>query len=228
MTPHQRTLTLTLTLTLTPPLCCRWLPLRQILLPTDRHTGASSLFRELDYRGEAANGLEFRRLFGGRPGVYVPEMLPQLTSRRVLVMEWVDGERLVDVVAAAGGTDVTGQTAAAAAAAGNAASGGGGNGSRPARAAAAAEARRATALALVDVGVRCSLEQMLEEGFYHADPHPGNLLIRARTNELVYLDFGMMGCLAPRTRRGLLRAVLHSEWPWGRWLPGRALAAHVC
>lgn len=29
-------------------------------------------------------------------------------------------------------------------------------------------------LKLVNIGVRCSLEQMLEEGFYHADPHPGD------------------------------------------------------
>ena len=44
-------------------------------------------------------------------------------------------------------------------------------------------------LELVEVGVRCSLEQMLEEGFYHSDPHPGNLL-HTQTGELAYIDFG--------------------------------------
>ena len=44
-------------------------------------------------------------------------------------------------------------------------------------------------LELVEVGVRCSLEQMLEEGFYHSDPHPGNLL-HTQSGELAYIDFG--------------------------------------
>ncbi len=37
------------------------------------------------------------------------------------------------------------------------------------------------------------LKQVFEDGFFHADPHPGNLLIRGK--KIVYLDFGMMGSL---------------------------------
>ena len=48
--------------------------------------------------------------------------------------------------------------------------------------------------------MQCSLEQMLEEGFYHADPHPGNLL-RTVDGKLGYLDFGMMGTLEPKLRK---------------------------
>ena len=58
------------------------------------------------------------------------------------------------------------------------------------------------------VGVRCSLEQMLEQGFYHADPHPGNLL-RTRDGRLAYLDFGMCGSVDRRIRQNLMRATLH-------------------
>lgn len=72
-------------------------------------------------------------------GVYVPEMYFDLTTSKVLVMEWVDGQKL--------------------------------------RTGTAAKEILTTKedLRLVDVGIRCSLEQMLEEGFYHADPHPGPL-----------------------------------------------------
>lgn len=55
---------------------------------------------------------------------------------------------------------------------------------------------------LVEVGVRCSLEQMLEEGFYHSDPHPGNLL-RTTNGELAYIDFGMMGEIPSSIRRSV-------------------------
>lgn len=55
-------------------------------------------------------------------------------------------------------------------------------------------------LELVEVGVRCSLEQMLEEGFYHSDPHPGNLL-HTDDGRLAYIDFGMMGYIEPKIRR---------------------------
>lgn len=61
---------------------------------------------------------------------------------------------------------------------------------------------------LVEVGVQCSLRQLLEHGFFHADPHPGNLLA-TRDGKLAYLDFGMMSEVKPYQRYGLIEAVVH-------------------
>nr|XP_023922712.1 uncharacterized aarF domain-containing protein kinase At1g71810, chloroplastic isoform X2 [Quercus suber] len=109
---------------------------------------ASSLFREMDYIKEANNGLRFRQLYGGLPDVLVPKMFVEHSTRKVLVMEWVE------------------------------------------------------------VGVYCSFNQLLEYGFYHADPHPGNLL-RTYDGKLAYLDFGMMGEFKQELRDGFIEACLH-------------------
>ncbi|MGK7882764.1 MAG: ABC1 kinase family protein [Crocosphaera sp.] len=61
---------------------------------------------------------------------------------------------------------------------------------------------------LVEVGVNCSLRQLLEHGFFHADPHPGNLLAM-KDGRLAYLDFGMMSRIKPYQRYGLIEAVVH-------------------
>ncbi|OLP17686.1 hypothetical protein BST81_15310 [Leptolyngbya sp. 'hensonii'] len=61
---------------------------------------------------------------------------------------------------------------------------------------------------LIDVGVQCSLRQLLEHGFFHADPHPGNLLATPE-GKLAYLDFGMMSEVKPAQRYGLIEAVVH-------------------
>ncbi|MCS5706316.1 AarF/ABC1/UbiB kinase family protein [Synechococcus sp. FGCU-3] len=61
---------------------------------------------------------------------------------------------------------------------------------------------------LVQVGVNCSLQQLLEHGFFHADPHPGNLLALA-DGRLAYLDFGMMSEVSRESRTGLIQAVVH-------------------
>ncbi|KAH9618054.1 hypothetical protein KSS87_019065 [Heliosperma pusillum] len=63
-------------------------------------------------------------------------------------------------------------------------------------------------LYLVEVGVYCSFNQLLEYGFYHADPHPGNLL-RTYDGKLAYLDFGMMGEFKEELRDGFIEACLH-------------------
>ncbi|KAF8660168.1 hypothetical protein HU200_057733 [Digitaria exilis] len=131
-------------------------------LPAVLDEWASSLFREMDYREEARNGLKFRELFGKFRDVSVPEMYLEQTRRRVLVMEWIEGEKL---------SEVRDQY-------------------------------------LVEVGVYCSLSQLLEYGFYHADPHPGNLL-RTVDGKLAYLDFGMMGEFRQELRDGFIEACLH-------------------
>ena len=61
---------------------------------------------------------------------------------------------------------------------------------------------------LIDVGVQCSLRQLLEHGFFHADPHPGNLLATPE-GKLAYIDFGMMSEVKPYQRYGLIEAVVH-------------------
>jgi predicted unusual protein kinase regulating ubiquinone biosynthesis (AarF/ABC1/UbiB family) len=61
---------------------------------------------------------------------------------------------------------------------------------------------------LISVGVQCSLRQLLENGFFHADPHPGNLLATPE-GKLAYLDFGMMSEVTPSQRYGLIEAVVH-------------------
>ncbi|CAI7879343.1 unnamed protein product [Closterium sp. NIES-54] len=123
---------------------------------------ATSLFREMDYEQEAQNGIKFAELFGRIERVVVPRMYPELTTRRVLIMEWIDGQRLAD------SKDVS----------------------------------------LVEVGVYCSLSQLLDYGFYHADPHPGNFLL-TRDQRLAYLDFGMMGSMDRDVREAFIRAAVH-------------------
>ncbi len=61
---------------------------------------------------------------------------------------------------------------------------------------------------MVEIGVSCSLQQLIEHGFFHADPHPGNILAM-NDGRLCYLDFGMMSDITQQSRVGLIRAVVH-------------------
>lgn len=57
------------------------------------------------------------------------------------------------------------------------------------------------------------IAQVLDDGFYHADPHAGNILIAA-PDRIEWIDFGMMGELSPREREqvlGIARAVSRSD-----------------
>jgi len=57
-------------------------------------------------------------------------------------------------------------------------------------------------------GFSCYLAQIFDHGFFHADPHPGNLLV-TRRGELTFLDFGIFGVVRPERQRAYLD-FLHS------------------
>jgi len=67
--------------------------------------------------------------------------------------------------------------------------------------------------ALIRTGVISGLQQLLEFGYFHADPHPGNLFALAgRTGALghvAYVDFGMMDSISDSDRLTLTGAVVH-------------------
>jgi len=58
--------------------------------------------------------------------------------------------------------------------------------------------------AIARIGAEAYLEQLLNHGFFHADPHPGNLAVTGQ-GELIFYDFGMMGQIQSFTREKLLR-----------------------
>jgi predicted unusual protein kinase regulating ubiquinone biosynthesis (AarF/ABC1/UbiB family) len=62
--------------------------------------------------------------------------------------------------------------------------------------------------AIIQIGVTTGLQQLLEHGFFHADPHPGNLFAMA-DGRMAYIDFGMMDQLEETTKESLVDALVH-------------------
>jgi predicted unusual protein kinase regulating ubiquinone biosynthesis (AarF/ABC1/UbiB family) len=126
------------------------------------------LLRELDFRLEAEHAARFRQQFLDDPGIRIPAVVWELTTRRVLCLDYVPGIKINDREALIeAGID-------------------------PA--------------AVAEKGAASYLQQLVRFGFFHADPHPGNLAV-ARDGALIYYDFGMVGSLSQRLRSRLGRMV---------------------
>jgi predicted unusual protein kinase regulating ubiquinone biosynthesis (AarF/ABC1/UbiB family) len=130
----------------------------------------ATILIELDYVQEAQHAAIFRKHFAFWRDVYVPRIYPELSTRRVLVMEYITGLKVTD----------TAQLTAA--------------GHDPKE--------------VVTHLVRTYLKQLLEDGFFHADPHPGNLRVMP-DGRLAFLDFGMVGRLPQALQTALLEAFGH-------------------
>ncbi|MBD0335403.1 MAG: AarF/ABC1/UbiB kinase family protein [Cyanobacteria bacterium Co-bin13] len=61
---------------------------------------------------------------------------------------------------------------------------------------------------LIEIGVTSGLRQLLEFGFFHADPHPGNLFAMP-DGRMAYIDFGMMDQLSQETKETLVDSIVH-------------------
>lgn len=60
---------------------------------------------------------------------------------------------------------------------------------------------------LARLGAQAYLRQLLNNGFFHADPHPGNIAVSPE-GSLIFYDFGMMGQVLPLTRQKLMQTFL--------------------
>jgi len=118
----------------------------------------TSLERELDYGAEASSGVAFLGHLEGKEGIAAPIVYQSLSTRRVLVMEEIDGVTVADH--------------------------------------GAVEAAPPSADVLATRLLQSFLDQVLRDGLYHADPHPGNIFVD-RVGTLWFLDFGAVGRLSP-------------------------------
>ncbi len=136
--------------------------LRPINLPGVIEAMRDGLERELDFRREARALSFFTRRNAYPEEVYAPKIFDELCSRRVLVMEWIDGRRLELI---APGSE---------------------------------EGKR-----LSQAGARSMFHQIMMQGYFHADPHAGNIRV-LEDGKLCFLDWGATGQLTQRMRYGLV------------------------
>jgi ubiquinone biosynthesis protein len=126
----------------------------------------SQVLLELDYRIEAYNAFRLNQNLASIDGVRVPVFYDDLSTERVLTMEYVDGFKITNI--------------------------------------AAIEAAGFDRQKLAQDFLRSTLKQVLIDGFFHGDLHPGNVTVSRHDGTIIYLDLGMMGELELRERLNLV------------------------
>src|SRR5581483_5374034 len=103
------------------------------------------------------------------PRIRIPRVYEEYISRRVLILEWLDGIKINDY--------------------------------------AALDAAEVDRLDAATQAVEAYLFQVFEVGFFHADPHPGNLFIQpgpdGQRPTVAFVDFGMVGTLTRSAKQGM-------------------------
>ena len=120
-----------------------------------------SMSKELDYTAEARSMEQFRKLYESYTTFYIPKPFRELSTARILVIEFVSGCKITDKqqLLAWGLSPET----------------------------------------VAETGMDIYLTQIFEFGIFHADPHPGNVLVRP-DGTVVLIDFGMVGRLTKQQK----------------------------
>ena len=130
----------------------------------------SNAIRELDYTGEAYNAYRLTQNMAGIPGVHIPRLYPELSTDRILTMEFIRGVKISNLEA----IDQAGLD-------------------------------RKT---LAQNALRAIVKQLLIDGFFHADPHPGNVLVNLQTGDITFIDTGMVGELELSQRLNIIQLLI--------------------
>lgn len=133
------------------------------------HEFAHNLSAEMDFTREARNMERFAKQFRGTRSLRVPRVHAELTSERVLTMEFLSGLRIDDPDAL--------------------------------------RAKGIDPVALSERSSRHIFQQMFQFGFFHGDPHPGNITVLPGGVVCLY-DYGMMGTLTPAFREEIASMIL--------------------
>ncbi len=119
------------------------------------------LEREMDYTIEAAYMERFAWQFQGNSAIYVPQIYREVSSERILTMDYVPGIKVSEI--------------------------------------SSLESQGLDRKILAERGAELILEQIFIHGFFHGDPHPGNIFILP-DHVICFLDFGIMGTVSRAAR----------------------------
>src|SRR2546425_2394064 len=127
------------------------------------------ILEEMDFHHEADNVERFGDNYRGSEFVIIPRVYREVTTTRVLVMQFFEGFRVTEV------DEIL--------------------------------KHNIDTKLMIENLIQFYGDQLLVHGFFHADPHPGNILIRPDAR-IVLLDYGMVLEITPELRQDLVRIVV--------------------
>jgi predicted unusual protein kinase regulating ubiquinone biosynthesis (AarF/ABC1/UbiB family) len=128
-----------------------------------------TVYEEIDFVSEAANCKRFKEMFKDDETIYIPEVYEEFSTRRLLVLEWIDGIKINDYTAL--------------------------------------ESAGIDRLEVANRTVQAYFHQFFDEGFFHADPHPGNIFVKPGSPGngpiIEFVDFGMVGSITSSMKKSM-------------------------
>lgn len=138
-------------------------------LPTIVNEFEKSMLKEINYHEESRNIEIIAYNFKSIPYVHIPEIYNDYCTRKVLTMEFIEGDDLSKVIED--------------------------------------ETDKYDKKLIAKRGTNSFFKQIMIDGFFHADPHPANIIVQ-ENNKICYIDLGMMGILSEGFKENLAELIM--------------------